>query len=272
MDDLTHCTICFEAYGDSEDRVPRLLPCTHTFCSACVERLIRDNRLVCPQDNQKHKALKGATSFPQNRYILRPVKENLGSIDEFETCERHNRLKMMYCKDIGCNRPICQLCMLLNHKTHDVKDIMEVIEEIRETATKTADHLSSNLQDSYRKAAKDKREMQETIDFLVARLRDGAKANVNRFDNKISEIEEQIAIINSISDSISLKSSFQEIKQKLKTLEEIRKTIHKTLNNNIYFELYGISSHDEYTEFTKEREAIWFSSKVETGKRQDFSP
>ena len=199
MDDLTHCTVCFEAYGDSEDRVPRLLPCTHTFCSACVERLIRNNRLVCPQDNQKYKALKGATSFLQNRYILRPVKEILNSIDEFETCERHNRLKMMYCKDVGCNRRICQVCMLHNHKTHDVEDIMEVIEKMRETATKTADLLASNLHSSYRKAAEDKREMQEKIDMVVARLRNGSVENVNRFDIEISEIEEQIATLNSIS-------------------------------------------------------------------------
>ena len=109
--------------------------------------------------------------------------------------------------------------------------------------------------------------MQETIDFLVERLRDGAKANVNRFDNKISEIEEQIAIINSISDSISLKSSFQEIKQKLKTLEEIRRTVRKTLRSNICFGSYGINRHDRYTEFTRERDAIWFNSKVETGER-----
>ena len=267
MDDLTHCTICFEAYGDSEDRVPRLLPCTHTFCSACVERLICNNRLVCPQDNQKYKALKGATSLPQNRYILRPVKENLNSIDEFETCERHNRLKMMYCKDVGCNRPICQLCMLQNHKTHDVEDVMEVIEIMRETARKTADHLSSNLQASYRKAAKDKREMQETIDMLVSRLRDGAKASINRFDIKISEIEEQIATINSISDSVSLKSSFQEVKQKLKTLEEIRKTIRKTLGSNIYFESYEFDKQTRYTQFFGERDAIWFHSKVDSGEK-----
>ena len=270
MDDLTHCTICFEAYGDSEDRVPRLLPCTHTFCSACVKRLIRNKRLVCPQDNQKHTAVKGAICFPQNRYILRPVKDSLNSIDEFETCERHNRLKTLYCKDVGCNRPVCQLCMLQKHKTHDVEDIVEVIENMRETAAKTAEWLSSNLHSSSRKAEKDKREMQQKIDHLARTLRDNSEYDAKRFDSKIFEIEEQIATVNSISDSISMKSPFQEIKQKVKTLEEIRRTIHQTLKKNICYQSYELNAYERQTKFTQERNAIWFNAKVESGERQIY--
>ena len=268
MDDVTHCTICFEAYGDSEDRVPRLLPCTHTFCSSCVERLILNNRIVCPQDNQKYKALKGATSFPQNRYILRPVKENLNSIDEFETCERHNRLKTLYCKDVGCNRPICQLCMLQNHKTHKVEDIMEVIENMREAAIKLVELLSSNLHTSLKRVKENKLKMQENVDMLVARLRNESQANDTLFDSKVSEIEEQIATVNSIGESISLKPSFEVVKKKLQTLEEARRAIYNKLENHISFQTYGIDKSNRQLQFTKERHAIWFSPTVKSGKNQ----
>ena len=267
MDDLTHCTICYEAYGDSEDRVPRLLPCTHTFCNACVKRLIRHKKLVCPQDNQNHRAVKGAASFPQNRYILRPVKDSLSSIDEFETCERHNRLKTLYCKDMGCNRPVCQLCMLQNHKTHDVEDIVEVIENMRDTAAKTAELLTFNLHSSSRKAENDKREMQEKMERQKRILHNKSEYYAKSFDLEIFEIEEQIARVNSISDSISLKSPFREVKQKLKTLEEIRRTIYKTLKNNIIFQSYEIKGHDQQTQFMEERNAIWFNAKVESGEQ-----
>ena len=270
MDDLTHCTICFEAYGDSEDRVPRLLPCTHTFCSGCVESLIRNNRLVCPQDKLGHDATQGAISFPQNRYILTPVKDSLSSIDEFETCERHNRLKTLYCKDMGCNRPVCQLCMLQNHKTHDVEDIVEVIENMRETAAKTAELLSSNLHSSSRKAKDEKREMQQNIEGQKRILHNKSEYYGQQFDSRIFEIEEQTAKVNSIADSISLKSSFTEIKQKLKTLEEIRRTIHKTLKNNICYQLYETKGLDRQTQFTEERNAIWFNAEVESGEQYEF--
>ena len=144
---------------------------------------------------------------------------------------------------------------------------MEVIENMRETARKTVDLLSLNLHSSCRKAAEDKTQMRDSIAMLVLELRDRAVENTNRFDIKISEIEEKIATLNSISDSISLKSSFQEIKQKLKTLEEIRRTIREILNDNIYFESYGISTYGTYTKFTRERQAIWFNSKVASGEK-----
>ena len=267
MDDLTHCTICFEAYGDSEDRVPRLLPCTHTFCSTCVGLLIRDSKLVCPQDKREHEAQQGATSFPQNRYILTPIKDSLCSIDEFETCERHNRLKTLYCNDVGCKRPICQLCMLQNHKTHGVEDIVDVIENMRETATKTVDLLSSNLRTSLRKVQENKRNMEEDIDMLVARLRNESKANNKIFDSKIIKINERIAMVNSIGESISSKSSFEEMEKKLQTLEEVRRTSHKTLKNNVSFQTYCLEERLEEIHFTKESDAIWFSATVESGKK-----
>ena len=122
MNDLTHCLVCYEAYGESEELLPRLLPCTHTLCSTCIGMLIRNSILVCPLDQQQLEAQQGAITFPQNRYILR-ANNNNGNVDtndEFTKCEQHNRPKSMYCKHVGCDIPVCQLCILQNHKTHEV--------------------------------------------------------------------------------------------------------------------------------------------------------
>ncbi|CAH3185005.1 unnamed protein product [Porites lobata] len=42
------CSICFERYND-ENKCPRLLSCGHSFCSCCLERLLRGNTIDCPK-------------------------------------------------------------------------------------------------------------------------------------------------------------------------------------------------------------------------------
>ena len=71
LDDSVFCPVCFERYSESGVAVPRLLPCTHTMCHACVDMLIKNSTLVCPQDRKAHAALSGVLSFPQNKYVLK---------------------------------------------------------------------------------------------------------------------------------------------------------------------------------------------------------
>ncbi|VDI67805.1 tripartite motif-containing protein 2/3 [Mytilus galloprovincialis] len=46
-----HCKTQF----DEENHLPRVLPCLHTFCSTCLEKLLKNNILTCPtcHDNSK---------------------------------------------------------------------------------------------------------------------------------------------------------------------------------------------------------------------------
>lgn len=43
------CGLCCEAFAEEPaGHVPRLLPCGHTFCHACLEKLVRGRQLECP--------------------------------------------------------------------------------------------------------------------------------------------------------------------------------------------------------------------------------
>ena len=42
------CSICFECYND-ENKCPRMLSCGHSFCSCCLERILRGNTIDCPK-------------------------------------------------------------------------------------------------------------------------------------------------------------------------------------------------------------------------------
>ena len=114
-DDMTECPVCLKIYDESEVRMPRLLPCSHTICHGCLGTVIKGNSLVCTECKTKHQAAYGPKTFFQNRYILRLLKIKkemddilkakdqkpapVSNLPNFSECERHNRLLSLYCKD-----------------------------------------------------------------------------------------------------------------------------------------------------------------------------
>ena len=70
IDPNTNCTACFRANGDMRGRVPRMLPCYHTYCERCVWKHTRWNCVRCPECETKHPAQHGPEAFPVNLQIL----------------------------------------------------------------------------------------------------------------------------------------------------------------------------------------------------------
>lgn len=58
------CKVCFEAYDQSYRR-PRNLPCGHTFCTQCIDNVLKEGRVNCPTCRSNHEAIH-ATQFPIN--------------------------------------------------------------------------------------------------------------------------------------------------------------------------------------------------------------
>ena len=74
LTDLTQCPVCFEEYQLDGYQAPRILPCSHTLCEKCLETLIGNNKVDCPECRIKHQATAGKRSFPQNKYIIAHIK------------------------------------------------------------------------------------------------------------------------------------------------------------------------------------------------------
>ena len=88
------CPVCFEEFREKGENVPRLLPCSHSFCQRCIGQLIRNTRLECPTCRMKHEARNEGINFPQNKYILimmrrRPKFEG-EEMDESRRCPEHD--------------------------------------------------------------------------------------------------------------------------------------------------------------------------------------
>ncbi len=54
---VTHCSVCFNEY-DLSDHVPRILPCHHSLCDACIKRMVArtPGHLQCPECRHKYRS------------------------------------------------------------------------------------------------------------------------------------------------------------------------------------------------------------------------
>eukprot|EP01025_Chloroclados_australasicus_P046799 TRINITY_DN5174_c0_g2_i13.p1 TRINITY_DN5174_c0_g2~~TRINITY_DN5174_c0_g2_i13.p1 ORF type:complete len:501 (-),score=47.81 TRINITY_DN5174_c0_g2_i13:62-1564(-) len=92
MSKLPHCTICLEQFGCiKESRIPRILPCGHSYCTRCLGDLISKSSLViCPACHQVHvpSSGKGADCFVKN-YVLMDIMGRIPSVvdEEEETSD-----------------------------------------------------------------------------------------------------------------------------------------------------------------------------------------
>ena len=125
-----HCVVCLENFEADGDHIPRLLRCTHTLCETCVKQLIRNQKLQCPECRAKHDARNKEKSFPQNKYLLIQInrkptetRELQSERREKELCEEHGKVVVLFCKETGCQKPICVLCFKKYHKRHDIIDV-----------------------------------------------------------------------------------------------------------------------------------------------------
>ena len=241
------------------ETIPRLLPCSHTFCHKCLNELLQDNSLECPECRSKHCGERGLRSFPQNKYIL-SHRRTIGTIvqkesnprERFQNCKYHGKELSLFCKSSDCQMAICQLCMIKHHKTHEVTDIDEDRNVKFEALVSCIGSLTKDLQ-TFKKsmvAAKQKlksehatctstleKRKEEYLKRLAAKfdnliLRDSSQmANVGaNIDNDIAIIDENLTLLRSFSGNNDTDSSHDDITTKLEIVQNIATQVKTNLS------------------------------------------
>ena len=125
--DITECQICFEKYSDVGYQTPRILPCHHSLCERCIDRILglgSGRFLECPECRVRHMVSEngGARNLQQNKYILahisaiKSVEAKIKAVTSLSVCKEHGREESLFCRH-PCEKPICQTCLLKNfHK------------------------------------------------------------------------------------------------------------------------------------------------------------
>ena len=108
------CSICIEGYNDKE-KCPRMLSCGHSFCSRCLERLLRGNTINCPKCRNPVAVPSGVHGLSRNFALLDIVNEKTPkqhaentshtSTHECEACDEKHPATFccLVCKENMCN-------------------------------------------------------------------------------------------------------------------------------------------------------------------------
>ena len=262
FDDTTTCTVCFEHYQEKGKHVPRILPCFHTLCEKCISTLLKGTHtLECPECRKPHLATKKVKTFPQNKYILstlQRISHQLGT----EKCEIHNRELSLFCVESPlCNKPICTLCMINDHKNHQLKDLQQMKEEMSQEMTTGVKSLAGNLRNKREALLATKGLFDEKREICVNKIKEKKEDMVRKFDTMMAEAtrkvtkaqdnidKELVAIdaylkqLNNINQN-STSYGYEDIRNIGELLGEIRRSVPETQT------LGGIETL-QYPEFTE---------------------
>lgn len=143
-DEFCECPICTEEY-DEDKHVPRLLPCQHSFCTECLRKGVRRNKLICSMCNKSYNLKeKGIEMFPKD-LTRRNLKDILGRL-AVNSCTVCQRLESVRFQCTVCNSNLCKACYKARKfsecKTHLVKEVQYTDNE---TPDSSLDSLETNV-------------------------------------------------------------------------------------------------------------------------------
>ncbi|NXH61368.1 TRI59 protein, partial [Rhabdornis inornatus] len=145
------CAICCDIFAD-----PRVLPCSHTFCRPCLQRLLQPPGAVpagpslsCPSCRARVAVpAAGPEALPVN-FALKAViekcrqEERAGTEEEEEgTCRAHPRQPLnIYC--LRERRLVCGRCVTIGeHRGHAIDDLQSAYRRAREASGQLLQELS----------------------------------------------------------------------------------------------------------------------------------
>ena len=136
---LDFCQFCGKKYNVGA-RIPRIMVhCGHTFCTDCLSKIHKKNRVRCPLCTKLIKNVESVEKLPLNMNILYEVIEKDRTLAEIEydfenddemtdkLCDRHEeRIKHFYCSNH--QTIFCRECIKDDHTDTDcfVVDLYEI--------------------------------------------------------------------------------------------------------------------------------------------------
>ncbi|XP_019853516.1 PREDICTED: tripartite motif-containing protein 3-like [Amphimedon queenslandica] len=113
------CPVCLGHYTN-----PKILPCHHSFCQHCLERLPLDKKnetyyLSCPTCRHRTEVPEEGIEVFSVAFHLNDLKEmfSLTKKTAEATCSDHEKPLELFCET--CDTVICVACQVRNHKNHE---------------------------------------------------------------------------------------------------------------------------------------------------------
>ena len=248
MEDL-ECPICNYDFTENDEHVPRILPCYHTLCEACVKEILEDETtLVCPYCSEEHEANNGFLTFQQNKYILQQLcKKPTPEKTHFDKCGKHDGNSCdLFC--VTCTTSICSKCLSRYHRKHDVMDLQDLKEEkcenlfaniqnVQEVLKTNKDkflakqrELTQNTESCAIDIGKQKEEFLKIFDKMIEKVTDHLLTTNSEIEDEISSIDDRIMYLRSIKNETSAEvSSYEEITNRTIRVHEMSMNLRDSL-------------------------------------------
>ena len=111
------CASCLDNITEIRASSPRVMPCFHHLCETC-EKLLSVNYdepfLAEMKETMQFKCSHCPPEHDPRRSIFTFVKS--------DACPFHGKRVILYCKEETCEMPICQKCVVQEHRTHNFVD------------------------------------------------------------------------------------------------------------------------------------------------------
>ena len=132
---LLNCPVCYEVY-----KRPKYLPCYHSYCEGCMEKLQKGSNIVCPECREKSVVPPGGVNeLPNNFFINRLLDE----VDLKRKVEGEDEAKCDMCVDEGkaislcldCIMFLCESCHGIHKKmkgnqNHNITELVELKKQV----------------------------------------------------------------------------------------------------------------------------------------------
>ncbi|XP_078594950.1 tripartite motif-containing protein 2-like [Branchiostoma floridae x Branchiostoma japonicum] len=230
-DDFLVCAICMDTFVR-----PKVLPCQHRFCAACLTSYAAGrSQFPCPLCQQWVDLPWGGVDALPVDFLVNSLVEAVRESEDAESrkgCDVHGEAVSLYCQD--CEAAVCPTCLVEEHNGHTMAKLSEVAEQKR---AKMKASLSSIQEECQEWKASGEKYWGEIQAGLTAE-KDHAARDINAAARRIIEqvthdkearLRELHTTFTSLSDAVEKKKQqfLNSSKQREKTLDSIADDISK---------------------------------------------
>ena len=263
---LTHCCVCSFRYTLEGEHVPKILNCTCSLCSMCIDRKLKKsqpNYFDCPQCGAYTACPGGSDSFNDNTYIriyLKSLEKEVLQLQQQQPtqiakpyCIPHEREISLYCEN-------CQdfLCIVCSRNQHQQCDIFGLYEE------KLTENLEEKIKGMKKILVERKELLTKEKDYNVRRSDRCIEDIIFDRDRIIQEIvsnsQNMVDIVLKLQTRVdtNIKTCIMETEGCIEKIEDLERNVNSTSTMDMIAVIKGTSvytapceiNHD-YFEYSK---------------------
>jgi len=235
------CALCKQLYSQ-----PKLLPCLHTYCTACLWNFTPSSSLTISCPDCGHTSIlppEGISGLQSNTFLASLMtmingEDVAGQKDEFEetdiltnssghssistehgeqdiiSCSKHNGQQLrFYC--LHCETAVCSSCTDIEHRDHQTVGLDIAMKKEKETMRTTV----SNILEKVPNIKSSIEDIKSTNESLLTKEEDLDDTINDRFDQLVAMIEQRrTCLLNQLHFRVSSKR--EKLESQLKDLEE----------------------------------------------------